>query len=311
MMKKLYLEPTSMCNLNCRTCFRNNWFDEKQGIMSDEILQKIYSYIKESNNLQSVMLAGMGEPLLHEKTAEIVNQISSSGKKAEVLTNGTLLDEKMSAELIGAGLDTLWVSCDEAHIESANSSAEILRSIEYFNSIRKNKCKLGFTFVVENACTDKIYEFAEKFHADEVNISGAIPSSPVKDICSLNTIFGEDDALHKNYCPFIEEEKCFVKWNGDVSPCMQLLHSSYTYLFEEKRKVTAYSFGNLSKNSLEEIWNSKKYREFREKVKNFEFPDCTLCDGCDDRLENKTDCIFNEMPTCGACLWAQNIARCP
>ena len=130
-------------------------------------------------------------------------------------------------------------------------------------------------------------------------------------MCSLNTIFGKSDTLHKNYCPFIEEEKCFVKWNGAVSPCMQLLHSSYTYLFEEKRKVTAYCFGNLLENSLEEIWNSKKYREFRERVKNFEFPDCTLCDGCDDRLENKTDCMFNEMPTCGACLWAQNIARCP
>ena len=279
--------------------------------MSDEVLQKVYMYINESNELETVMLAGMGEPLLHKKSVEIVKQISLSCKKAELLTNGTLLDKKMCDNLIMAGLDTLWISCDEAHVESAESSVKTLKNIEYFNSIRKNKCKLGFTFVVEDACMDKIYEFAKKFYADEINISGVIPSVPVNDICSINTILGENDTLYKNYCPFIGEEKCFVKWNGDVSPCMQLLHSSYTYLFEEKRKVTAYSFGNLSEKSLEEIWNSKKYREFRKKVKNFEFPDCTLCDGCDDRLENKTDCMFNEMPTCGACLWAQNIARCP
>ena len=119
MMKKLYLEPTSICNLNCRTCFRNNWFNEKQGMMSDEVLQNVYTYLNKSNELQSVMLAGMGEPLLHKKTVEIVNQISSSGKKAEILTNGTLLDEKTSDALIRAGLDTLWISCDEAHLENS------------------------------------------------------------------------------------------------------------------------------------------------------------------------------------------------
>lgn len=311
MMKKLYIEPTSMCNLSCRTCFRNNWFDEEQGVMPDEVLKEIYSFIKKSGNLESVMFAGMGEPLLHEKIVEIVKQISLLGKKVELLTNGTLLTKTMSEELVMAGLDALWVSCDEAHIQSTGTSGALTKNIESFNNIRKNKCKLCFTFVVEKYCTHHIYEFADKFWADEINISGAIPSSPVGEMFGMDTILGKNGFEYKNYCPFINEEKCFVKWNGDVSPCMQLLHNSYTYLLKEKRKVTSYSFGNLLKNSLEEIWNSKEYCEFREKVKKFEFPDCTLCNGCDDRLENKTDCMFNEMPTCGACLWAQNIARCP
>lgn len=311
MMKKLYIEPTSMCNLKCRTCFRNNWIDETQGVMIDEVLKEIYSFIKKSGNLESVMLAGMGEPLLHEKVVEIVKQISSLGKKVELLTNGTLLTKTMSEELVEAGLDVLWVSCDEAHLQCMDSSVNVLNNIIYFNSIRGNSCKLCFTFVVEKSCTEEIYEFANKFKADKVNISGAIPFFPTKEICGLNALLGENELDHKNYCPFVNEEKCFVKWNGDVSPCMQLLHSSYTYLFEEKRKVTAFSFGNLLKNSLAEIWQSKEYCDFRTRVKKFEFPDCTLCNGCDDRLENKTDCMFNEMPTCGACLWAQNIARCP
>ena len=103
----------------------------------------------------------------------------------------------------------------------------------------------------------------------------------------------------------------FIKWNGDIVPCMQLLHSSYTYLFQEKRKVMAYSFGNILENSIYQSWNSEEYKEFRKRVRNFDFPNCTLCNGCDDRLENRTDCMYNTMPTCGACLWAQNIARCP
>ena len=28
MLRKLYVEPTTKCNLNCKMCFRHTWFDE-------------------------------------------------------------------------------------------------------------------------------------------------------------------------------------------------------------------------------------------------------------------------------------------
>ena len=28
MLRKLYIEPTTKCNLNCKMCFRHTWFDE-------------------------------------------------------------------------------------------------------------------------------------------------------------------------------------------------------------------------------------------------------------------------------------------
>ena len=34
MLKKLYIEPTTKCNLNCKMCFRNTWFDESIGELS-------------------------------------------------------------------------------------------------------------------------------------------------------------------------------------------------------------------------------------------------------------------------------------
>ncbi|MDY3928508.1 MAG: hypothetical protein SOZ34_03995 [Clostridia bacterium] len=39
--------------------------------------------------------------------------------------------------------------------------------------------------------------------------------------------------------------------------------------------------------------NGESYINFRNKVRNFEFPDCTLCDGSDDRLGNKKASMFN------------------
>ena len=39
-LKKLYIEPTSKCNLNCKMCFRNTWIDEKLSDMNLDIYKK-------------------------------------------------------------------------------------------------------------------------------------------------------------------------------------------------------------------------------------------------------------------------------
>lgn len=41
-IKKIYIEPTSACNLNCKMCFRNNWINEEIGVMSDDTLNNVY-----------------------------------------------------------------------------------------------------------------------------------------------------------------------------------------------------------------------------------------------------------------------------
>ncbi len=321
-IKKLYIEPTSMCNLNCSICFRNSWIDEEMGMMDIEVVDKILQGIKSQSNIEKVIFAGMGEPLLHNRLVDMVRFSSQTVPETEIITNATLLDEAMCTGLIEAGLTQLWISIDDYHFESANNKSAV-KNIEYFNSIRQNKCKLGLSFVLLNPDNDDlihIESLARRFDADEINISQSIPCKKNDNLHynadfplgkrTLNNIF-EITEKRLNYCPFASEGCMFIKWNGDVMPCMQLLHSSYTYLFDEKREVIAYGFGNILKNDIADIWNSLEYREFRSRVRNFDFPDCTLCNGCDDRKSNRTDCMYNQMPTCGACLWAQNIARCP
>ncbi len=320
-IKKLYIEPTSICNLNCKICFRNSWINEEYGVMSDEILCGIYKSIQKLSGIK-IVFAGMGEPLLHNRITEMVSKASQKNNKAEIITNATLLNEKMCRDLIDAGLSCLWVSLDTSHMESFKG-LQVIENIKLFNTIRKGKCDIGLTYVITDCNFENIKNIetvSRYLEADKINISQVIPCERIDDLIyntdipigerGIDNIYDVQD-LKLNYCPFIGEGCTFVKWNGEVVPCMQLLHSSYTYLFEEKRTVHSYNFGNIKTKSLLDIWNCDAYRKFREKVKNFDFPDCTICDGCDDRKENKTDCMYNQMPTCGACLWAQNIARCP
>lgn len=112
-LTKIYIEPTVACNLDCLTCFRNNW-DQPNGQMDEDTFRQILAGLGELNPVPTVYFGGIGEPLFHRKTIEWVAKIKALGGKVEMITNGILLTEKKTRQLVDAGLDTLWVSIDGA-----------------------------------------------------------------------------------------------------------------------------------------------------------------------------------------------------
>lgn len=56
-MNKLYIELSSKCNLNCKMCFRNLWFDEKCELMTDTTVEEIKENIV-SGQFQTVFFGG-------------------------------------------------------------------------------------------------------------------------------------------------------------------------------------------------------------------------------------------------------------
>jgi MoaA/NifB/PqqE/SkfB family radical SAM enzyme len=116
-LTKVYIEPTVACNLDCITCFRNAW-DQPIGRMTEDTFESILNGLKKMDPIPSVYFGGIGEPLFHQKTVEWIRRVKELGVKVELITNGTILTEKKSRELIDAGLDVLWVSIDGATPES-------------------------------------------------------------------------------------------------------------------------------------------------------------------------------------------------
>ncbi len=328
-IKKLYIEPSSLCNLNCKMCFRNNWFDEHKELMSSKTVENVLN-ILHSDIYESVFFGGMGETLMHKDIFSMISAATLCGKKAELITNATLLTVDIVQKLRDSKLDTLWVSMDGFSKESYESVRrgslydKIIENLESFNSNRGN-IKLGFTFVMMKdnlGELEKINDFADRFGADLINLSHVVPAEELNESDAVYELpypvgkmhrFDKNEAFKKqlDLCPFIHDGCCFIRYDGEVTACMQLLHNSYTYLYEERRKVYSFSFGNINENALSEIWESDTYRDFRDRVSRFEFPCCTICLGCEDRLENRADCMYNDAPTCGACLWAQGLIRCP
>jgi MoaA/NifB/PqqE/SkfB family radical SAM enzyme len=112
-------------------------------------------------------------------------------------------------------------------------------------------------------------------------------------------------------CPFIERGSLAVRWDGKVSPCLPLLYTHRHFLGERERTSREYFVGDLCENSLFEIWNDHTYKDLRKRLQDFDFSPCAFCNSCEMANENMEDCFGNIQPTCGGCLWARGLIRCP
>jgi MoaA/NifB/PqqE/SkfB family radical SAM enzyme len=112
-------------------------------------------------------------------------------------------------------------------------------------------------------------------------------------------------------CPFIEKGVTAISWEGNLSPCLPLLHSHMSFVDSRERFSRRYVVGNAADCHLEGLWNMPEYVAFRERVQEFDYSPCMICGGCDLFEKNEEDCFGNSFPTCGGCLWAQGIIRCP
>lgn len=189
-LTKVYIEPTVACNLDCITCFRNAW-DQPIGRMTEETFESILRGLKQIDPLPDVYFGGIGEPLFHVKTIEWIRRIKQElGVKVELITNGTILTEKKSQQLIDAGLDVLWVSLDGATPEGfadVRLGAElpvILENLRRLFKMRKGghfpKPEIGVAFVaMKRNFNDlpKIIKLGHTFGAKYYSVSNVQPAT--------------------------------------------------------------------------------------------------------------------------------------
>ena len=112
-------------------------------------------------------------------------------------------------------------------------------------------------------------------------------------------------------CPFIQDGSMAIGWEGNLSPCLPLLHNHVSYLNGWERSLKRHVVGNVRKRDLKDLWNAPEYIAFRDRVQKFDFSYCIFCGGCDLLGSNEEDCFGNAFPVCGGCLWAQGIIQCP
>ena len=178
--KKIYIEITNNCNLNCTFCPKNS--RPKKFIQLNEfkqILNKVKSY---TNYLYFHV---MGEPLLHPKINEFIN-LASSDFKVNITTNGYLIKR----------------------IEHNNNIRQINISLHSYNSLYKSSL---------NDYLNNILEASEKKKKNNtiINYRLWVDSPYKKEIISyLENYYHKKIELKKGFKlkqnVFIEEDKEFI-----------------------------------------------------------------------------------------------------
>jgi MoaA/NifB/PqqE/SkfB family radical SAM enzyme len=114
-----------------------------------------------------------------------------------------------------------------------------------------------------------------------------------------------------DYCRFAQEGYAAVRWDGQVSPCLPLLHDHPVYVRRRRKDVDHYALGDINRQSLRDVWDGPEFTGFRARMRQFPFSPCSTCGGCERFAGNLLDCSNNTFPTCGGCLWAQGFVQCP
>lgn len=186
-LTKLYIEPTTQCNLQCRTCIRNSW-DEPIGFMDMDVFRRLISGVKSFRSLERVAFWGFGEPLVHPGIVNMVSLAHQTGLQTELITNGHLLDQQTARALMKAGLDTIVVSVDGAtsssyeDIRLGGDLSRVEENIRELNALRESgkKPSLGLEFVMMKNNIHELPDLAGKallMKADFIMLTNLLPCS--------------------------------------------------------------------------------------------------------------------------------------
>lgn len=346
-IKKVYIEITTFCNLNCKMCFRRFWKDKLRELSIEEY-ELILNNLKDFDKLETVYLGGIGEPLVHPNIIDFITKAKEKGYRVEFGTNGTLLN-KYASEIVKLGVDKIIVSIDAPDKEiyrdiRGTDFSKVEDNVLYLQETKKslNRTKpevwIEVVLMKSNLSTiENIFPLAEKLGVVNILISNLMPFSKElsKEILYDGINFNEEEFIDKintqvgkyrlkvtfpkfkllteRRCQFIENDATVIGVDLGVYPCYRLLHTYTEYIFGREKIAYKYSFGSLKEKSLFEIWNSEDYKRFRFNVKNALFPSCTDCplqNSCDFCLDSNSDC-FGNTPSCADCLWYRGIIHCP
>jgi len=348
-VRKLYIEPTTGCNLHCRTCIRNVWEDGVEQ-MPQSTFQNLLESLGQLPDLNRIVFTGFGEPLSHPQILEMIEAVRKRDLAVTLGSNGLLLNSEMALELVKLGVDRIVISVDGVKPETYASVrgamlSQVLDNIRTLNEAKKEfgslTPALGIEFVILKSNVAELPDLtrlASRLNAARVLVSNVLPyteemrqeilygyeprpalsasSWPVRADAWVTWGTLELPRMHwgaERRCRFVKDQSIVVGWDGGISPCYALSHHYHYFAVDgRKKQVNRYVLGNLNEQPLAEIWMSEDYVRFRSEVRGFQFPSCPDCDlreSCD--LRERNEGCWGWSPSCADCLWAQDIVRCP
>lgn len=278
---EVFIEPTNYCNLSCTICPQHNGLRRRQGFMSLDTFEKALREIKEMNT-PKVTLHFCGESLLNKDLSRMASLSNKAGLYTRLHTNATLFSEENARSLIESGLDELSISFDDPRkdvYESVRLNASYEKTLQNIRCFLEMKKRLsapkpyvimqrmvngnqGDSLEVENSYrrlfsglpVDKFRAIQTHNWAGDYRVTGNAPQAPAERSSCLAIWF-----------------RFVVAWDGKVHACCNEMHGRL-------------ELGDLSQNSLAEIWNGPKMAWLRQMMLDGRFDEIEACKDCDSLI---------------------------
>lgn len=232
--------------------------------MTDELYHKIVAELAEHPEVEQVMPYLMNEPLCDPKIVERIRLARQARPNARlyIVTNGIRLNPELSERLIESNMSWIVFSVHAIEPETYKTItgrgdfAEIRNNIVDFIK-RAKQAKMHSDYVVINithmrpwVSDEEIKRAIDFWREQGVNqvayIGGYISQA------GIINVFGQEKPRHRRVigCNTMWAYIMFhILYNGDVAPCCM----------DWERRV---KLGNLYHQTIEEVWNGPKRREF-------------------------------------------------
>ena len=274
--RKIYIEITNKCNLNCSFCSNTT---KEQRTMS---LEEYESVLKKINNYTDyIYLHVKGEPLLHPNIIEMINLANNYNLKVNLTTNGTLFD-KYAKELGKCNnLNKINFS-----LHSENNKKDYLESI--FNNIKylnPNTTSIYRLWTLKNNELDKksteiVNKIKEYYNLPQEIVEKIINENNIK---IDSTIYVDKDNEFEwptitndksnGYCHALKTHIAILS-DGTVVPCCLDANGII-------------NLGNIFKQDLDEIINSERYKLLQKSFQDRK-PSEELCKSCTFKEKKNT-----------------------
>lgn len=250
------IETSSACNMRCPMCFTiTDEFKTNVGltVMTMNLFRKIVDECAERGAF-SIRLSWRGEPTLNPHFVEMARYAKARDiKEVSSLTNALKLTPAMFEELVDIGMDWLTISFDGMgetynRIRKPAKFNEAVAKIREFHKIKKRKGSAKPVVKIQGVWP-AVKENPQAFYDTFRGIVDQIAVNPLLDY--LRNDEASQIVYRKSFtCPVLWQ-RLAVGADGKVSLC---IHDEMSH----------HVIGDVSRQTIAEIWNGPALREARE-----------------------------------------------
>ena len=254
----ILFEPASICNFKCLCCFHSEpdiYSFLPKGSMKFEKFRKIADDLAnwEGDKIKVIRIIGFGEPLVNPETPRMVKYLKKLEitERIEITTNASLLNYKISQQLIDSSLD--YIRCSIYSMDQKRHEKQTQSRIN-IKTIKNNIVKLKDLRDSIGKSNPFIYVKMLKSQNDSENEQFLSEYSAIADEVALEKPHNwlEDssgsDRNIRNVCPQ-PFKMLSIHYNGDVILCDPD--------WKGHTKV-----GNALSENIASIWGGNKIQEF-------------------------------------------------